>query len=101
MTKLKPKKKVSEDTYEEPVRNTIPEDKLKKFVGPVENLLKIDAINVYSDRFRINVWTVTWVGDSIVPRNKIEKSFFVKYDKKIVDLTIHDTPVNFLKGNQC
>ena len=106
MATLKPKKKCKEEVEEPEVvetttKMTIPEDKLKKFVGPVENLLKIDAINVYDNRFRVNVWTRTWVGDSVVPRNKIEKSFFVKYDKEIVDLTIRDTPVNFLKGNQC
>lgn len=102
MIKPKPKpKKVDKEEVEEVAKSEIPQGKLAKFVGPVENLLKIDAINVYDDRFRINVWTRTWVGDSVVPRNKIEKSFFVKYDKEIVDLTIRDTPVNFPKGNQC
>ena len=64
--KPKPKKK-----------KTINDNKLKEFVGPVDNLYDIAATNVFDNRYRIDVWTSKYSGkESIAPSFRIEKSFF-------------------------
>jgi len=59
----------------------LPKHKVDLFVGPVKNHYKTDAIHLYDDRYRINVW----VGDGFI--KKIEASYFVTYDGEIVDKT--------------
>ena len=69
--------------------NTIDLEVLKEFVGEIEHLLKIDCIKVGNNKFRINVWTQRYINESVVPTNRIVKSFYVEYkNNKIVDRTI-------------
>jgi len=82
--KPKPKKK-----------KTINDNKLKEFVGPVDNLYEIAATNVFDHRYRIDVWTSKYSSkESIAPSFRIEKSFFVVLtdDGEIVDRTIQPKP---------
>ena len=54
------------------------------------NLTKITAC--YADRYRVDVYTKTFVEHSFISRNKIEASYFVKVDNGIVeDLTVAPT----------
>ena len=72
----------------------IPDGKLTEFVGHVKSLLKIDAVRLWDDYFRINVWTSVY-GDeaSVVKSSRIEKSFFVCYrEGVIIDKTIQPEP---------
>ena len=74
---------------EEIIETKIPQDKLKEFVGPVDNLLKVSATHLWDDRFRVNVWTEKYRENSICPDIKIDKTFFVHYnDGMIIDHTI-------------
>jgi hypothetical protein len=76
------------DKPKEVDRNT-----LKKFVGKVENLLKIDAKHLYYNRYRINVWTETYREGMFCPIQKIEKSYFIHYvNGEIIDKTIPQKP---------
>ena len=71
----------------------IPQRVLKKFVGSVPYLMQITATHVYNNRFRVNVWTEQYFDDKVVPKIKIEKSFFVHYhDGIIIDETIQPKP---------
>ena len=67
----KKKKKPEETEVEKPAESDNIQAVITKWVGKVPNLLKIDFRNVFSDRYRINVWTC----ENGV--NKIGKSFFV------------------------
>jgi hypothetical protein len=50
------------------------------------NLTKITAC--YADRYRVDVYTRTYVDGSTISRNKIEASYFVKVNDGVVtDLT--------------
>lgn len=63
---------------------TIPYEKLEKFIKGEYHSIK--CVNVYDNRFRINVFTKDYTG--IVPTSKISQSFFVRYEKgKIIDMT--------------
>ena len=82
--KPKPKKK-----------KTINDNKLKEFVGPVDNLYDIAATNVFDNRYRIDVWISKYSSkESIAPSFRIEKSFFVVLtdDGESVDRTIQPKP---------
>ena len=84
--KPKPKKK-----------KTINDNKLKEFVGPVDNLYEIAVTNVFDHRYRIDVWTSEYSSkESIAPSFKIEKSFFVVLTDggEIVDRTIQPKPID-------
>jgi hypothetical protein len=64
----------------------IPDIEVKKFVGEVKGLHKVDAINVYEDRYRINVWTVEKAG--LIDKYAIVDSYFVTYSNgKITNRT--------------
>tara|TARA_R100000008_G_C3532909_1_gene140295 strand:- start:320 stop:631 length:312 start_codon:yes stop_codon:yes gene_type:complete len=66
---------------------------LKKFVGDVENMWKIEAKHLYYNRYRINVWTESYEEGMFSPIYKIEKSYFVHYkDGEIIDKTIPQKP---------
>jgi hypothetical protein len=61
---------------------------LKEFVGEVKDLLKIDAVKLFSNKYRINVWTCSLL-DDIIPEYKIHSTYFVAFeDGVIVDKTI-------------
>lgn len=65
---------------------TIPEFELECFVGHVPNLHKIDAIHLWGDRFRVNVWCAREVEGHLYEKYNIEKSFHVEYkDGEFVD----------------
>ena len=71
----------------------IDQEVLKKFVGKVENLWKIEAKHLYYNRYRINVWTEVYEEGQFSSFQKIEKSYFVHYkDEKIIDKTIPQKP---------
>ena len=71
------KKRVSKSKLP-PFRPTkIPEKTLAEFVGPVLNLFQIDAVHLFSNKFRINVWTKHSQDDKIIPLFKIHSSYFV------------------------
>jgi hypothetical protein len=64
----------------------LPDSLVDNFVGEVKNHYKTDVINVYDDKYRINVWTLTKGG--LIDHCKIEKSYFVAHvGGKIVDKT--------------
>lgn len=70
----------------------MPEDLLTDFVGHVKNWFKTDCLNLFDNKFRINVWTVQHYPDRLVPEYKIAHSYFVSLnDGQIVDETIHKT----------
>jgi hypothetical protein len=57
------------------------------FVGKVKNHHKTEAIHLYDNKYRINVWTVT-KGD-LVDHYIIDRSYFISYDDgKIIDKTV-------------
>lgn len=61
-----------------PFRPTkIPKESLTDFIGPIKNLFKIDAIHLFSNKFRVNVWTKEDKQDTIIPVFKIHSSYFV------------------------
>lgn len=65
----------------------LPDSMVDEFVGEVKNHHKTDVINVYGDRYRINVWTLK-KGD-LVDHYKIAKSYFVVHESgEIVDKTL-------------
>ena len=71
----------------------IDQEVLKKFVGKVENLWKIEAKHLYYNRYRINVWTEVYEEGMFSPTQKIEQSYFVHYkDEEIIDKTIPQKP---------
>ena len=105
--KKQKKKPLSDPTPEPPTqKKVIPKEQLKEFVGKVENLWKIEAVHLWEDNFRINVWTQTQEEGQITTNYVIDKSFFVCYintslyknnkrtdDKgEIIDKTIQPKP---------
>ena len=65
----------------------LPASLVDDFVGEVKNHHKTDVINVYDDRYRINVWTLE-KGD-LIDKYKIDKSYFVMHSGgQIVDKTL-------------
>lgn len=106
-SKKKKKKPLSDPTPEPPTqKKVIPKEQLKEFVGKVDNLWKIEAVHLWEDNFRINVWTQTQEEGQITTNYVIDKSFFVCYintslyknnkrtdDKgEIIDKTIQPKP---------
>lgn len=53
-------------------------EKILKKVGKPENFLMCKALNVYDDKYRINIYTKRWV-EGIEGRT-ISQSYFCKYD---------------------
>lgn len=84
---------IMDNQYDPPVKikkNTpkIPISKLENFVGYIKNIYKIDAIHLWDNRFRINVWTEETLDNYVYPKYGIAKSFFVSYeDNEITDRT--------------
>ena len=65
---------------------SIPQFDLECFVGYVPNLYKIDAVHLWDDRFRVNVWCAREVEGHLYEKYNIEKSFHVEYkDGEFVD----------------
>ena len=91
-----PKKKRKKQTQPKEVKQEtpiIPLEKLKEFVGEVDNLYKIESKHVWDDHFRVNVWTKTYSEGYFCANYMIDKSYFVLYNKDvIVDQTIQPQP---------
>ena len=65
------------------------EDALLRLTGTVKNHLKTDVVNLFSNRYRINVWTEERRPDRLFSHYKIPKSFFAYLeDGEFVDKTI-------------
>jgi hypothetical protein len=79
-TKRKPKTKVEREKVS-PIKETIPDEQLREFVGKVPNLLKIESVNVNNDKWRINVWTEEFKDERLIATYTIVKSFYVKYSE--------------------
>jgi len=95
MIKEPPNKSKAEkiDAASAEIKTEIPMNKLKEFVGPVDNLLQISAVHLWDNRFRINVWTSKYKENALSPTIKIDKSFFVHYNNGIIiDQTIQPKP---------
>lgn len=67
----------------------ISESKICAFVGPVENLWKLEAKHLWGNKFRINVWIERSEEDMYCQIHEIDKSYFVEVvDGEIIDKTI-------------
>lgn len=73
----------------DPPKEVVLDDIVKEFVGPVENLMRIDILPVFGDDYRINVWTSIVQNGRICATNRIVKSYYVSITNGILtDLTI-------------
>lgn len=48
-------------------------------MGKPENYLMCKAMNVYDDKYRVNIYTKRWVDD--IEGRSISQSYFVRYNK--------------------
>jgi len=48
-------------------------------MGKPENYLMCKAMNVFEDRYRVNIYTKRWVDD--IEGRSISQSYFVRYNK--------------------
>lgn len=65
------------------------DEALLRLTGTVKNHLKTDVVNLFSNRYRINVWTEERRSDRLFSHYKIPKSFFAYLeDGEFVDKTI-------------
>jgi hypothetical protein len=48
-------------------------------IGKPENYLMCKAMNVFEDRYRVNIYTKRWVDD--IEGRSISQSYFVRYNK--------------------
>lgn len=58
----------------------IPIHELNDWIGPVKNHYKTDAIHLWDNHFRINVWTSEYVEDRVYEKYSIDRSFHVVYN---------------------
>jgi len=58
----------------------IPIDELNDWIGPIKNHYKTDAIHLWDNHFRINVWTSEYVKDRVYEKCSIDRSFHVVYN---------------------
>ena len=61
-------------------------DKILSIIGKPENLVTCKAINLYGDRYRVNVFVKEEVEDITGHKLYIDKSYFCRYNG--TDLTI-------------
>ena len=61
------------------IEKTIPIHELEDWIGFVPNLYKLDAIHLFDDHFRVNVWCEEKLDNHIYMKYNIEKSFHVVY----------------------
>ena len=73
----------------QPKRERSTEDRIKEWVGKVEDLDRIRIKNVYGDRWRVDVFTKEIAENCLYNKLHISQSYFLRVDKgDIVDLTI-------------
>jgi len=66
-------------------------DLLFKQVEKPKNCIKIKAVNVYGNRYRINIWTI--VHEDSFDKNKITQSYFCIVDENKVKIIMgNNTP---------
>ena len=66
-------------------------DLLFKQVEKPKNCIKIKAVNVYGNRYRINIWTI--VHEDSFYKNKITQSYFCIVDENKVKIIMgNNTP---------
>lgn len=53
--------------------------KVLEKVGKPEHYLMCKAMNVFDDKYRVNIYTKRWVDD--IEGRSISKSYFVRYNK--------------------
>lgn len=53
--------------------------KVLEKVGKPKNYIMCRAMNIYDDKYRVNIYTKRWVDD--IEGKSISQSYFVKYDK--------------------
>ena len=71
-------------------------DLLLKQIEKPKNCIKIKAVNVYGNRYRINVWTVTQ--EDGFDKNKITKSYFAIVDSNKINIIMGNKTPQFLLG---
>jgi len=59
-------------------------DVLLNMVGKPDNFIMCRAMNVYDDRYRVNLYTKRWVDD--IEGKSISASYFVTYRNKKLDI---------------
>jgi hypothetical protein len=59
-------------------------DKILKQVGKPEGFIMCRAMNVYDDRYRVNIYTKRFVEG--IEGQTISQSYFCKYDGKLVNI---------------
>ena len=72
-TDLAPDRRISRE-------KAIPIHELDDWIGHVKNHMKTDAIHLWGDHFRINVWCEHEVENCLYPKVSIDKSFHVVYN---------------------
>lgn len=69
------------------------DEALLRLTGTVKNYLKTDVINLFDNRYRINVWTEERRSDRLISHFQIPKSFFASLeDGEFIDRTIQPKP---------
>lgn len=59
-------------------------DSVLSMVGKPEHFLMCKAMNVYDDKYRVNIYSKRWVDD--IEGRSISHSYFCKYDGKKVSI---------------
>jgi hypothetical protein len=77
-TMVKEPKNAPENIEEKKINDSDVIDLLFKQVEKPKNCIKVKPVNVYGNRYRINVWTVTT--EEGLDKNKISQSYFVIVD---------------------
>lgn len=75
-------KNINEVTEEKKVSESDVITLLLKKIEKPKNCIKIKAANVYGNRYRVNIWTVTH--EDGLDRNKISQSYFVSVSENEV-----------------
>lgn len=57
---------------------------LFSMVPKPKNIFDIKIVNVFEDKYRVNVWTK--VDHENIEKNKIEASYFLKYDGEKIEI---------------
>lgn len=76
-------------------------DTVKGWVDPETDIALIKVTNVYDNRYRVNVYTITYVEGRFVPDTKIEHSYFCHLvGDELIDKTIHNLTPRYQGYNE-
>ena len=95
-TKVKEPKNTAEIVEDKKISEDDVIDLLFKQVQKPKNCIKIKAVNVYGNRYRINIWTV--VHEDGFDKNKITQSYFAIVDSNKIKIIMGDKTPQFLLG---